>query len=151
MIWGIVSQHVGGLAAKRLDWRKNSNWLMITFMMTEHGLMTEFFWNRVCELGQTKQYKSPCIWHRQQTSCYSKMKTRRSCYEGQHTEIEQPEFPEKPIHRFLWCNKSNINQSNDLNDMHDPWRHERREMMTIALIILVAKWLEKAPCFVSAN
>jgi len=30
-----------------------------------------------------------------------------------------------------------------LNDLRVPWRHKRREMMAIAGIILVAKWLAK--------
>jgi len=40
-------------------------------------------------------------------------------------------------------NKSSALLGKYLNDPRVPWRHKRREMMEIAGIILVAKWLAK--------
>jgi len=44
---------------------------------------------------------------------------------------------------MLWQNESRAFLGKYLNDQRVPWRHKRREMMAIAGIIPVAKWLAK--------
>jgi len=45
---------------------------------------------------------------------------------------------------MLRQNENRVFLGKYLNDPHVPWRHERREMMAIAGIIPVTKWLNKS-------
>jgi len=58
--------------------------------------------------------------------------------------INQPAYGTWTVDFMLQQNESRAFSEKYLNDPHAPWSHKRREMMAIAGIILVAKWLAKS-------
>jgi len=57
--------------------------------------------------------------------------------------INHPEYGTWTADFVLRQNESRAFLGKYLNDPRVPWRHKRREMMAIAGIILIAKWLAK--------
>jgi len=57
--------------------------------------------------------------------------------------INHPAYSTWTADFMLWQSESRAFLGKYLNDPRVSWRHKRREMMAIAGIILVAKWLAK--------
>jgi len=61
----------------------------------------------------------------------------------EHDNINHPAYGTWTADFMLQQNESRAFLGKCLNDLHVPWRHTKQEMMAIAGIIPVAKWLAK--------
>ena len=63
---------------------------------------------------------------------------------AEQDNIKRPAYGTWTVDFMLRQNKSRVFLGKYLNDPRVPWRHKRREIMEIAGIVPVAKWLAKS-------